>query len=567
MNFDQGLCLGWQFSETVHDLFKQRVYLIGVLRGGKFLVEGQAQMNVAAVVVRQQSGRMQIDIGRGAQWAKQIRFDAGFQAAHGLGQHFVVKLKADFEHVAALVLAQHLASAANFQIVHRQVEPAAQFFHLLNGIQALAGLLGQPFQIRDHQVSIGLMVASAHTPAQLVQLGQAKLVGATDDDGIGGRHIDAGLDDGRAQQKIEALRDKVPHHRLELALRHLSMRYGNVGLRQQFFELGTAVFNGLHFIVQKIDLSTAFELAQHGFPDHAMALGADKGLDREATLWCGRNHTQITQAFECHAQCARDRCGGQCQYVDIRSHGLHGLLVAHAETMFLVNDEQAQIVELRALTEQLVGSYNDVYRSVGQPFQSGRDFSGRAKAAHFNDLDRPLGKTVNQCLVMLLRQQSCRSQQRHLFASRDADKGGAQSDFGLAKADVTADQAIHRSRADHVLNYGVNGRALVRRFFKAKIVGKGFIVGWRIAKGVALPGGATGIDVEQFCGAVTYLFGCLASGLLPLTRAQFVQGCLVGADAGIAADQLQLTDRHIKHGLIGILQMQEFLHFGFAIGS
>ena len=82
---------------------------------------------------------------------------------------------------------------------------------------------------------------------------------------------------------------------------------------------------------------------------------------------------------------------------------------------------------------------------------------------------------------------------------------------------------------------------------------------------MTLPGSAAGIDVEQFCGAVAYLFGSLASGLLPLTRAQLVQWCLVGADAGVATDQLQLTDRHIEHGLVGILQVQEFLHLGITV--
>ena len=255
------------------------------------------------------------------------------------------------------------------------------------------------------------------------------------------------------------------------------MRDGNARLRQQFLQLGTAVFNRLDFIVQKIDLPAAFEFAQHGFADHALALRPDKGLDRQATLWCGRNHTQITQAFEGHAQCAGDGCGGQCQHIDFSAQCLHGLLVAHAEAMFLVNDEQAQIVKARALAEQFVGTYNDVYRSVGQPFQRCRDFPGRAKAAHLNHLDRPLGKTIDQGLVMLLGQQGRGRQQCHLLAARDADKGSTQGDFGLAKANVTADQSIHRSRADHVLNHGVDGGALVGRFLKAKVVGKGFIVG------------------------------------------------------------------------------------------
>ena len=43
-------------------------------------------MNVTAVVVWQQGGRVQIDVGRDAQGAKQIGFDTGFQAAHRFGK-------------------------------------------------------------------------------------------------------------------------------------------------------------------------------------------------------------------------------------------------------------------------------------------------------------------------------------------------------------------------------------------------------------------------------------------------------------------------------------------------
>ena len=55
-------------------------------------------------------------------------------------------------------------------------------------------------------------MASAHTTAQLVQLRQAKFVGARNYNGVGSRHIDAGFNDGGAQQNVVALRHKIAHH-------------------------------------------------------------------------------------------------------------------------------------------------------------------------------------------------------------------------------------------------------------------------------------------------------------------------------------------------------------------
>jgi succinate dehydrogenase/fumarate reductase cytochrome b subunit len=45
---------------------------------------------------------------------------------------------------------QHFTGTADFQVMHGQVETAAEFFHGLNGIQTLLCLLGQALQI-GHQ--------------------------------------------------------------------------------------------------------------------------------------------------------------------------------------------------------------------------------------------------------------------------------------------------------------------------------------------------------------------------------------------------------------------------------
>ena len=84
--------------------------------------------------------------------------------------------------------------------MHGQVEAAPQFLHVLNRLQTLSSLFGQSLDIRNQQISIGLVMASTHTAAQLMQLSQAELVGPTDHDGVGRGDIDAGFDDGRAQE-------------------------------------------------------------------------------------------------------------------------------------------------------------------------------------------------------------------------------------------------------------------------------------------------------------------------------------------------------------------------------
>ena len=77
------------------------------------------------------------------------------------------------------------------------------------------------------------MVRAADAAAQLVQLREAEAVGALDDDRVGGRHVDAGLDDRRAHEQVDALRVELAHHVLEVALAHLAVRDGDPRLGQR----------------------------------------------------------------------------------------------------------------------------------------------------------------------------------------------------------------------------------------------------------------------------------------------------------------------------------------------
>ena len=309
--------------------------------------------------------------------------------------------------------------------------------------------------------------------------------------------------------------------------------------------------------MQKVNLSAALEFAQHSFADHAIALAAHKSLDGQAPLRRGRNHAQVAQTFQSHAQGARNRRGGEREHIDLGAKGLHGLFVTHAKAVFLVNDEQPQALELHVLAEQLVRADDDVDGAVSHTLDGGGDLLGRAKAAHLGHLDRPFGKAVHQRLVVLLGQQRGGRQQRHLLAAGDRNEGRTQRDLGFAKADVAADQPVHGPRADHVLNDGMDGGALIGGFFKAEVVGKAFVVVGRIAEGVAFAGCAARINVEQFGGRVADLFGGAAFGFFPLAAAQAVQRCFIGTDAGVAADLVQLADRHVERSFVGVLQVQE----------
>ena len=321
--------------------------------------------------------------------------------------------------------------------MHREIEAAAELLHRLDRFETFPRLCGQRFGLHQ-QIGVSLMVRASDAAAQLVQLRQAEAVGTVHQDGVGGRHIDAGLDDRGAQQHIETLLVKVAHHRFEFALVHLPVRDADARLGQQRGQLLRHIGDGLHLVVQEINLPAALQFAQHRLADDAVAGLRDEGLDRQPALRRGGDDRKIAQAFQRHRQCARDRRRGQCQHIHFGAQCLEAFLLLHAEAVLFVDDDQAEVVELHALLDQLVRADDDVELAVGHVFQRLGLLLGGAEARQLGDLDRQVGEAVGEILEMLLGQQRGGHQHRDLFAVHRRDEGGAQRDLGLAEADVAA---------------------------------------------------------------------------------------------------------------------------------
>ncbi|MCY1352806.1 hypothetical protein D9M69_391250 [compost metagenome] len=253
-------------------------------------------------------------------------------------------------------------------------EAGAQVLGIGDGLQALFGIRGHLLARWRQQVGVGLVVAAADPAAQLVQLGQAELVGALDDDGVGAGHVDAGLDDGRGHQHVEALVVEVAHHLFEIALAHLPVADRDARFRHQFGQVGGAFLDGRHFVVQVIDLAAAQQLAQQGFLDRGVLPLHDEGAHRQPARRRGGDDGQVAHARHRHVQGARDGRGGEGEDIHLAAQGFQLFLLAHAEAVFLVDDRQAQVLEAHVILQQLVGADDDVDLAVGQLLRRGLHF-------------------------------------------------------------------------------------------------------------------------------------------------------------------------------------------------
>ena len=151
--------------------------------------------------------------------------------------------------------------------MHRQMKTDAQIFHQLNRFQTFFSVCAERGIGLREQIGIGLMVRAADPPAQLMQLGQAKLIGAIHDDGVSTGHVNSGFNNRGTQQHVKTLVVKVAHHMLQLTFAHLAMGDADARLRQKLLQFFQHVLDSVDFVVQEINLAAALQFAQYRFAD------------------------------------------------------------------------------------------------------------------------------------------------------------------------------------------------------------------------------------------------------------------------------------------------------------
>ncbi|MEZ4808218.1 MAG: hypothetical protein R2815_12215 [Flavobacteriales bacterium] len=139
----------------------------------------------------------------------------------------MVGLEADVVDEAALFRAEQVARATDVEVLHGDVDAAAEVAELLDGLQALAREVGQQVRAGREQVAVGLPVAAPHAAAQLVQVAEAEVLRLVHDDRVRVRDVEAVLHDGGADEHIGVALDEVEHHLLELVAFELTVAHAH----------------------------------------------------------------------------------------------------------------------------------------------------------------------------------------------------------------------------------------------------------------------------------------------------------------------------------------------------
>ena len=125
--------------------------------------------------------------------------------------------------MAGLFLAQKIAGPADIHVVAGEAETRTQAVQssdymealLLRGRQWLARIVGE--------IGVGTLLGTPDPAAELIELGQSEHIRTMHDQRIGGRHVQATLDDARAQQNVKLAVIEGGHHVFDLARRHAAV--------------------------------------------------------------------------------------------------------------------------------------------------------------------------------------------------------------------------------------------------------------------------------------------------------------------------------------------------------
>ena len=124
---------------------------------------------------------------------------------------------------------------------------------------------------------------------------------------------------------------------------------------------GGALVDGFGAVVQVIDLPAPLDFPADGVVNDGFAVFHHEGLHGIAVGRGLLDGGHVPDAGQCHVQRPGNGSSGEGQYVHALGKLLQPLLVADAEALLLVHNEQTQVFELDGFLQQLVGSDNQVH--------------------------------------------------------------------------------------------------------------------------------------------------------------------------------------------------------------
>ncbi len=563
---------GGQFAEDVAPAGFKCVAGGGGVEFGEFAVGGDALGGVGEEGGRE-VGAEPTFAGIGVAEAEEVEGEgdfaaqgdaAGFELFDGFFEDAAVEVEADGGDVAGLFGAEEVACAAYFQVAHGDFEAAAEFAVLADGGGAFAGLARAHHGGREEEVGVGLLGGAADAATELIEVGEAEAVGAVNKDGVDVGHINAAFDDGGGDEDVGAAVEEVGEGAFDVVFVHAAVGAKHAQAGQEGAEFGADGIERGDAVVKVEDLAAAFEFALDGGADDAFVVGEHVGLDRDAAGGRGLDGGEVARTHEGEVEGAGDGSSTEGEDVYAGEAFFNALFVAHSEALFLVHDEEARAGEEDFGGEDAVGADEEVALAGGAFFEDGAGLCGVLEAAHEAYGDGVVAHAAGEGVVVLAGEDGGGAEDDDLAAVHDGFEGGADGDFGFAKADVAAEEAVHGAGGFHVAFDVLDGSGLVG----SEGIGEGvfkFLLPVGVGgEGVAGVEFAFGLEGEEFGGVVED--GAVGGNFFtfPTGAAEGVEFGAGFAGTDVTGDEVGLSQGDVEARGVGVFEEEDFFVVGAA---
>ena len=344
-------------------------------------------------------------------------------------------------------------------------------------------------------------------------------------------------------------------------LLHLTVGVRHDRLRDETRDLAGDLLYIVDAVVHIVHLPLSRQLADDRLAHHLLVVLHDIGLYRLALPRRLLENAHVADPHEAHVQCPRDRRRRQRQHIHILLDLLDLLLVAHAKTLLLIDDQKPQILVLHVCRQQSVRADDDIHQPFFQPLDRLLHLARCPKTGHHLHAHRKVLHALHKCVVVLL----CQDRRRHkvgdLLSVLNGFERRADRDLRLSVAHVAADQPVHDPRALHIALGRLDGKELVARLLKRKHLLKLLLPHGILAEDKALFLLPDGIQLNEIPGDLVDCRLHPRLRLHPLLGAEFVQFrlfCRVGR--GVFLDRVKPRRKDVEIAAVAVLDLDIILY-------
>ena len=390
------------------------------------------------------------------------------EACHGLPHHADVKIEANAFDVTRLFGPKKVSCPPDLKVLHGHRHTGTKVGVGRDCLQALVGGLSEGVVRRIQEVGVRTLAATADASTELVKLAETERVRLLHNQGVCVRDVEPGLDDRRTHKNVVSVLVIVDNHLLELLFAHLAVCDRDARFGYQVSKMERRPIDRLHRVVDVKHLPVAHQFAPDRGRHLRVLLRAHIREDRVAFFRRSRQRRHLTDASDGKLERARDgRCGHR-KHIHVGSQRLEGLLVFYSKALFLVDDDESQMLEAHGTCDEPVGPDHHVDLSLGEALDHLARLRVGLETAQRSHFDGKRCKALRERVDMLLDEQRRGTQHRHLSAVLYRLEGRAHGDLCLAKTHVAANEPVHRDGLLHVGLHLVNGAQLVRRLNKSE---------------------------------------------------------------------------------------------------